>query len=242
MAEIETEKLKDKTAGKNGGARPGAGRPTGSQNKETKEKRKAEQEMIQRIVNNLDKILNSQLTLAHGASYLYRIDETGEGKNIKREHVLVTDPDEIKRYLDSQLDDGEELDNYYYITTKTPDGKAIDSLIDRVFGKATQNQNIKINPEENPYDKLTPAERRRKLKLALADLGEEEKPAEPNLSDGGNTELPKDGKDTPGSGAISDKSEERPAQGNPVIAERPPENNGGNDKLDASTTGEQPKP
>ena len=141
MAEIEVEKQKDKSdtgVKKNGGARPGAGRPAGSQNKETKEKRKAEQEMIQRIINNLEGILNSQLNLAHGVSYLYRIDVSGEGKSKKREHVLVTDPNEIKDYLDSQLDEGEQLDNYYYITTKDPDGKAIDSLIDRAFGKATQ--------------------------------------------------------------------------------------------------------
>ena len=139
MAEIEVDKQKDKSdtgVKKNGGARPGAGRPAGSQNKETKEKRKAEQEMIQRIINNLEGILNSQFSLARGISYLYRIDEGSDGK--KREHVLVTDPNEIKDYLDSQLDDGEQPDNFYYITTKDPDGKAIDSLIDRAFGKATQ--------------------------------------------------------------------------------------------------------
>ena len=136
MAENDIDKLNNKSTGK-GGPRPGAGRPVGSLGKETKEKKKAEQEMIQRIVNNLEGIINAQLNLAHGAAYLYRIDETGEGKNKKREHVLVTDPEEIKRYLDSELPDGEELDNYYYITTKSPDGKAIDSLIDRVFGKAS---------------------------------------------------------------------------------------------------------
>ncbi len=44
----------------------------------------------------------------------------------------MTDADEIMAYVDGDAD----RDAYYYITTKLPDNKAIDSLLDRTFGKA----------------------------------------------------------------------------------------------------------
>jgi hypothetical protein len=115
-----------------GGKREGAGRPEGSLNKKTLEKKEAEKQFINRVIQNVDKLFNAQISIAEGCSYLYRIEETGTGKNKTRKHVLVTSPDEIKAYLDDELD----KDDYYYITTKTPDNKAIDSLMDRAFGKA----------------------------------------------------------------------------------------------------------
>lgn len=114
-----------------GGKREGAGRPEGSLNKKTLEKKEAEKQFIDRVIQNVDKLFNAQMSIAEGCSYLYRVDQIGEGSKKREEHVLVTDPDEIKRYLDGETD-GE----YYYITTKTPDNKAIDSLMDRAFGKA----------------------------------------------------------------------------------------------------------
>jgi len=120
----------------NGGKRPGAGRPKGSLSKSTIEKKAVEAELHNRILGAVDRILNAQLTLAEGTSFLFRIDETESGK---REHVLVTDPNEIKRYLDGEflgLQDRAGNDSYYYIQTKSPDNRAIDSMFDRVFGKA----------------------------------------------------------------------------------------------------------
>jgi hypothetical protein len=114
-----------------GGVRPGAGRPKGSLDKKTIEKKEAEKLFTERVIKNVDKLFNAQISLAEGCSYLYRVDQVGESKKQREEHVLVTDPEEIKRYLDGETD-GE----YYYITTKTPDNKAIDSLMDRAFGKA----------------------------------------------------------------------------------------------------------
>ncbi len=148
MSGAQTEKLKKETVrGKNGGARPGAGRPKGSQNRKTKERREAEQEMIQRIIANLHPVLDAQFNLAKGASYLYRIDEVGEGKNKRREHVLVTDPEEIREFLDENDGAaGTVNDSYYYITTKSPDVRAIDSLLDRVFGRAKQTTELDLPP------------------------------------------------------------------------------------------------
>lgn len=122
----------------NGGARPGAGRKKGGVNKSTLEKRKVELAMHQRILTHVDKIINAQLNLAQGLSYVYRIDEEElpSGKII-RKNTLVTDPDEIKAVLDDTDGAGGLSDeNYYFITTKAPDIRALDSMLDRVFGKA----------------------------------------------------------------------------------------------------------
>lgn len=136
---IETLKKKPIVKGKKGGPRPGSGRPKGKLDKKTLEKLEILRAYKQRILQNADKLFNAQVALAQGISYLYRVDEVGEGKNKKREHVLVTDPEEIKQVLDETDGAGGVCeDHYYYITTKTPDNKAIDSMLDRVFGKATQ--------------------------------------------------------------------------------------------------------
>ena len=122
---------------KNGGARPNSGPKKGAVYAKTLEKRAAIEEFRKRVRKNLDKIYNSQLNLALGRTYVYEIVETGSGKDKKREHVLVTDPDEIREVLDNGS--GTLDDSYYYITTKDPDNKAIDSLLDRAFGKAQQS-------------------------------------------------------------------------------------------------------
>lgn len=138
------EKLKNKSVpvknkGKNGGARPGAGRKPGGMNKKTLEQKIVMEELRQRIMTNADGLLNAQLSVAKGAQYLYRIEKTTNknGKEVQ-EHILVTDPEEIKEALDS-LEEGNSSDKYYYITAEKPDSKAIDSLLDRTFGKAKES-------------------------------------------------------------------------------------------------------
>ena len=137
-----------------GGYREGAGRPKGSENKDTKEKRIAQEQMINRIVKNIQSIINAQLSLAKGTSYVYRIDEIGEGKNKRREHVLVTDKEEIKSALDS-LEHGQNgEDGYYYITTKAPDNRAIENLVDRAFGKPKETLEVDNPGQDNQIEKL----------------------------------------------------------------------------------------
>lgn len=133
------ENLKEKS--KWGGKRPNSGRSKGSKNKNTIEQKKAEEALKQRILTSIDRLFNAQIALAEGVNYLYRIDETEDSKGKKtREHVLVTDPEEIKEVLDdTEGAGGVSGENYYYITTKAPENKAIDSMLDRVFGKARQN-------------------------------------------------------------------------------------------------------
>ena len=124
-----------------GGARAGAGRPKGSENEETKLRREAEQAYKIRVANHVDRIFNSQLDLAVGEKYLMVKRVEGEGKNRRTWVEIVTDPETIKEYLD---DDGVSLnkdagEDYYYMTTKPANNMALDSLMNRAFGKPKES-------------------------------------------------------------------------------------------------------
>lgn len=138
MATSENKKRAARENGKRGG------RPPGRLNAATLERKAVEDAVRQRILQRADRLLNSQFGLAQGLMYVYRIDETIDDKGKKiREHVLVTDPDEIKAVLDeNQGGDGMVEDNYYYITTKDPNNIAIDSLFNRAIGKPTENVDV----------------------------------------------------------------------------------------------------
>jgi hypothetical protein len=74
-----------------GGIRPGVGRPKGSLDTRTIEKKEAKKQFIDRVIKSVDRLFNAQVSLAEGCSYLYRIEETGEGKNKVKKHVPVRD-------------------------------------------------------------------------------------------------------------------------------------------------------
>jgi hypothetical protein len=131
---------------KNGGAREGAGRPKGKKSKETMLRLKALRNYRVRVSRLTSKLLNHQLSLAEGCQYLFKKMTVGK----KRISVMVENPQEIVDYLDGKFDKLKEQDGkstYYYITTKTPDAKALNDILDRTYGKATQ---MIGGDEENP--------------------------------------------------------------------------------------------
>ena len=133
-----------------GGARPNAGNKKGVVFQKTIDKKKAESAFHQLILQRLSRLVNSQFQLAQGLSFVYKIVEetSADGKKTFRKTVLVEDPEEIRQFLEeNEGSDGTVDDTYYFITTKPPDGRALDSLIDRVFGKAKQSMEID-NPNE----------------------------------------------------------------------------------------------
>lgn len=96
-----------------------------------------EDEFKNRVAFSAHKLLNAQMSLALGTTHLYKkvkcLSENGKDEIFK--HVLVTDPTEVRQFLDDPLmTNGED---YYYISTKEPDQRAIDSLLDRLLGKAS---------------------------------------------------------------------------------------------------------
>lgn len=120
-----------------GGKREGAGRKRGGKNQATLEKQKVAEAFSQRVMAKADALFNAQLTLAIGSTKVFRIDETiGENNKVKREHVHVTDADEIKRLLDEHDGANGVVDGvYYYFTDVPPDNRAIDSMLNRALGK-----------------------------------------------------------------------------------------------------------
>ena len=115
------------------------GRKKGSKAKKTLIRQKQEAMMNQRIFRNVKPLLNAQLQLAQGVSFLYKIHTNKKGIRSKPE--LITSRLEIEEYLDGKYENDKE--DYYFISTDKPDGRAIDSLLDRVFGRATTRSEIK---------------------------------------------------------------------------------------------------
>lgn len=133
-----------------GGKQPGAGRPKGKKNSATLEKEAILKEYRQKILKSADVLFNAQITLARGQTYLYKIEKEEiigpkGGKSYKNKRPeLVTSQWEIEDYLQGLIEEGDKDDEddpnaaYYFLTTKDPDNKAIDSMLDRTWGKSTQ--------------------------------------------------------------------------------------------------------
>ena len=107
------------------------GRPIGSIGQQTLEQKIVAEEIRQRVMNNAQRLIDAQFSLAQGCSYLYKIEKDEAGKNKKPE--LVKDPQEIQSYLDGEFEG--DSNQYYYITTEKPSGWDIANLLDRTLGK-----------------------------------------------------------------------------------------------------------
>lgn len=137
MAELERVDKLIKKSGvkKNGGKRKGAGRKKGSLGKKTLEKKIVEEALRQRVLRNTQMLLDSQFTIAKGCNYLYYIEKNDKGQKMGKP-IRVTDRFTIEAYLADELEDSQ---NYYFMTTEKPSNQAVDSLLDRTFGKALQS-------------------------------------------------------------------------------------------------------
>lgn len=154
----ETEKLKNDSVGKNGGARPGAGRKKGGKNASSLAKDAALRAFRERVVNAADRLFNAQVSLATGTQMLFVVHT--DSKGVRRKPEIVTDIHTITRFLDENEGEDGVMDNqyaedskaedYYFLTTTPPNNQALQSLLDRAFGKAVQN--IDLDPE----DKMLP--------------------------------------------------------------------------------------
>lgn len=145
----ELDSLKDNSSSW-GGSREGAGRPKGSMNESSKQRMEVKQKLQERITAHVDRLFAAQMSIAEGTSMLFRIEKDEKGNKKKPE--LVTDEYTIQRFIDEcggyegTMDD----DTYYFITTKIPDNKAIDSMLDRAFGKADSKLDMTTNGKDLP--------------------------------------------------------------------------------------------
>jgi len=133
-----------------GGKRPGAGRKRGSFGKGTMEKKIVFEEIKSRVLKSAQALLDSQMNLALGVQMLYMIKTDKKGNRSRP--VLVTDRFTIEEYLAGELNNSGD-EEYFFITTERPDNRALDSLFDRVIGKATQP--IDLDPKDEGGFKLT---------------------------------------------------------------------------------------
>lgn len=146
----------DKPSGTQDG-RKNNGRKKGSMNKATQESKVAKKRFIERVNANTDKLFNAQLDLAIGEKYLMVVKTIGKGAKARRETSIVTSPATIQRFLDDEAALQEENENeYYFMSTKPANNMAIDSLLNRSFGKATEK--IDLSNEDgslNPFAQLS---------------------------------------------------------------------------------------
>lgn len=113
------------------------GRKPGSENKATAEMKAAKAAFQHRVNKNVDRLFNAQIDLAVGEKYLMVIKTIGTGSKARRETSIVNDPDTIKRFLDEELEDSDT--EYYFMSTKPANNQAIDSLLNRSFGKPKES-------------------------------------------------------------------------------------------------------
>lgn len=124
---------------RNGGQRKNSGRKILPRTIETME---VKRKFVERVNKAADRLYNAQLDIALGEKFLMvRIPINDEKSKYKTE--VVTDPEIIAEYLD---DNGTTLNNsgddYYYMTTRPANNQAIQSMLDRAFGKAPEKIEI----------------------------------------------------------------------------------------------------
>lgn len=129
------------------------GRPKGSKSENTLMKEAVLAEFRKKAMESADVLFTSQLHLAKGQTYLYKIEKefvatSNDGKRgywRKKKPRIVEAQWEIESYLMGKVEEGDEDDDqdpkatYYFLTVKDPDNKAIDSILDRTFGKSVQS-------------------------------------------------------------------------------------------------------
>ncbi len=103
---------------------------TGKKSARTLEREEALKYYRERVSGLVEPLLNAQLTLALGSSYLY--------KKHGNKRSLVEDEAEVSAYLNGECDP--EL--YDYVTTKNPDKEAIKDVFNRTFGRPPESVKI----------------------------------------------------------------------------------------------------
>lgn len=95
-------------------------------------------EYRERICDQAQRLLDAEMSVAMGVSYLYRKPKEGK-KGEPRKIERVTDEETIRRFLNGELGGDED---YYFITTEKPDTLTIRGMLDRTFDKPGQRVSV----------------------------------------------------------------------------------------------------
>lgn len=135
------------------------GRPPGSKTIETITREAAIKRFRDNVAQHTDILYFDQLSLARGAQYLFRIDKewvkTGKGDKgfwRNKKPVKVTSPEEMMEYLTELADnngdiadDTDESASYYFLAARDPQNNAIESMLDRTYGRAKSELEVNVN-------------------------------------------------------------------------------------------------
>lgn len=138
---MENTAITTKPKSKTGGRIEGAGRPKGAKNKKTLEHEAALAKLRDKIIKKLDPMFIAAYNAVVGERFIYKISrEKGpRGGEKYAKHELLTSASDIQHALDviAQTDgqDGENEDDYYYVNVKPADTRAFNDLLNRVFGR-----------------------------------------------------------------------------------------------------------
>lgn len=138
--------------GKKGGRKPGS-------TPQIVERDAAIKAFRERVAKNTEILFRDQFSLARGAQYLFRIDKewvkTGKGDKgfwRNKKPVIVESPDEMLRYLEELAENNGDIANdkdesaaYYFLSARDPDNHAIDSMLDRTYGRAKSELEVNVN-------------------------------------------------------------------------------------------------
>jgi len=135
-----------------GGAGRGQGRKKGKKEPKTLEKEKELERIRQIVYKNTDKLMSAKMSLALGTRVLMRRKWNDKLNRYERAEQ-VADEKEIACVIseingpEGSLDEG---DYYFWIEAQRPEGRDIDNIWDRAFGKPPQSIDLG-NKDDKPF-------------------------------------------------------------------------------------------
>lgn len=148
MVKTKTDKLRDKHGRFKKGKPKTAGRKKGSKNLKTIEKEKAYEDHQQAILGELIELRSAHFSVAKGTTIVLAKDfiknKEGQMERLGR-FIRITDPEEIEEMIAGENEEGE---TYHIIATQDPNPKALEDLVNRVFGKPKEEIDVNFKGKE----------------------------------------------------------------------------------------------
>jgi len=124
------------------------GRKAGTKNKKTIEKEVAYEKHQQAILQELTDLRSAHFAVAKGTQIIVAKDLVWDDKKKKKirkgRFVKLTRTDEIEDVMNNS----KEGEDYYMIFTQDPNPKALEDLINRVFGKPKEQYDLNFKAKE----------------------------------------------------------------------------------------------
>jgi len=147
MAETKTIRIRNEhgrfVSGNNAG-----GRKFGAKNKVTIVRERAYEEHQQAILKELVELRSAHFSVAKGTTIVLARDwiknKQGKQERLGR-FTRITDPNEIEEMVAGENEEGE---TYHIISTQDPNPKALEDLINRVFGKPKEFHEFEFKAKE----------------------------------------------------------------------------------------------